>query len=347
MSSRNSSPSDASSAGAGSRAGSSIIARILLRFALAVGLALATLLLLAGSLSVLPEPSTLAVIRAESETTRFTVGNAQAATLPIGGFRIFGEGDFDEKCVSEAFGEGWALEPQLGVQVSYTVLAAGRLLVELRGFEDGRESAVLRGAGPDGRVLSRSAKFDLALRDDPECGERAAWRLPVWGPGEIGGEPVFRGDGPAATLLSGSLKMYGRATPYRFSLSDPFGAGAGRAAASKNDIYPSLSEFDFPPGSRVSTLEAQAETSRKTLSGFAIQEGRVLRVEASTESPEVYFYPPGAGKQPDRLRMSLLSRIGNDPNLGQIFQIIVWFVVVLPIAIELIRPLFARQGEDW
>lgn len=319
----------------------------MLRFLVGAALALATLVMLAGSLSVLPEPSTLAVIRAESETTRFTVGNAQAATLPISGFRIFGEGEFDEQCVNEAFGDGWALEPQLGTQLAYTVLGDGRLLVEITGFEDGRESAVLRGAGPDRRVVSRSAQYDIVLRDDPECGERVAYRLPIWGPGEIGGEPVFRGDGPAATLLSGSLKMYGRATPYRFSLSDPFGSGSARSASARSDIYPSLSEFDFPPGSRVSTLLAQAETSRKTLSGFAIQEGRALRVEASTESPEVYFYPPGAGKQPDRLRMSLVSRLGNDPNLGQIFQIIVWFVVVLPIAIELIRPLFAREGEDW
>ena len=322
------------------------IGRIFLRFALGVALALGTLVILATSLSYLPEPSTLSVIRAESETVRYKVANAPFSTLPLQGFRIFGEGDFDEKCADEALGPGWAVEPQLGVEMRYTITGKGVLLVELRGFEDGRESAVLRGAGPDGRVVSRSAKYDLVLRDDEECGERDAYRLPIWGPGEIGGEPVFRGDGQAATLLKGSLDMFGRATPYNFSLTDPFGAGAGRSNAARDDIYSSGTNFQFPPGSRVSTLPAQSDPARKTLSGFAIQEGRAMRVEASTESPEVYFFPPGAGKQPDRLRMSLLARIGNDPNLVQIFQLIVWFVVVLPIAIELIHPLFGRRREE-
>lgn len=334
------------------RSTASVIGRIILRLGLGVALSFATLLALIAALSLLSEPSTHSVIRAESEKARFTVANAQQASFMLSGFRIFGEDEYDGQCVAEALGENWALEPQLGVEMTYTVLRDGRLLVELRGFEDGRESAILRGVGPDGRTVARSAQYDLVLRDDGECGALRARRLPIWGPGEIGGEPIFRGDGPTATLLSGSLDMYGRATPY---VLDPlsligFESDETRRLLAEDDrsIYPSLSSaFQIPPGSRVSTLLGDADPSLRALRGFVIQDGFAFQVEASTESPEVYFFPPGAGKRPDRVKMSLLSQIGNDPNLQRIFQIIVWFVVVLPIAIELVKPLFSREGETW
>ncbi|MEL6978332.1 MAG: hypothetical protein AAGM38_06610 [Pseudomonadota bacterium] len=330
----------------------SIIGRIFLRLTLGVALSFATLLALIASLSLLAEPSTHSVIRAQSEKARFTVASAQQSSFMLGGFRIFGEDDYDGQCVGQALGPNWALEPQLGVEMTYTILRDGRLLVELRGFEDGRESAILRGVGANGRTVTRSAKYDLVLRDDEACGPLQARRLPIWGPGEIGGEPIFRGDGPTATLLSGSLDMYGRATPYVFDPLSWIGLGGEETrrllAEDDRSIYPSLSNaFQIPPGSRVSTLLGDADPSLRALRGFVIQEDFAFQVEASTESPEVYFFPPGAGKRPDRVKMSLLSQIGNDPNLQRIFQIIVWFVVVLPIAIELIKPLFSRRGETW
>lgn len=330
-----------------------MIVRIFLRLLLGAALAFGALMVVLYALSFLANPSTYFVLRAESETARFDVANAQQSTFAIDGLRVFGDGDFDGACAAEAFGRGWALEPQLGATVEYTVLRDKRLLIELTAPAEGAEAAILRGPGPNRRPQVRSIQDDLVLRDDPECGERSAYRLPIWGPGEIGGEPTFRGDGPAPTLLSGAVQMHGRASTHQFDPLQLIGLADSDAArmlaAEDQTIYPSPGMFEIPPGSRVSTLLGDADPSLKALRGFAIQEdgARSLRVDASTEAPEVFFYPPGAGKKADRMRMSLLSQIANDPNLNRMVQIIVWFVVVLPIALELIRPIFARDGEDW
>lgn len=336
-----------------------IVARVVTRLVLGVALSLGTLVALILALSFLSEPSTLSVIEAESETVSFTVANPGQASFQIRGFRIFGEGDFDGECVGDALGAAWSAEPQIDVQVVYSLITHSdgdrRLLVEMRGFEDDREAVILRGRDESGAPSALSVPYDVALRDDPDCGPRAATRLPIWGAGEIGGAPTFRADGPAPTLISGSLEMYGRAVPYNLDVTRFFGGddpSLARAMSDDRSLYASLtSAFQIPPGSRVSTLVGEADPALKALRGFAIPDdgaaARTLTVNVSTESPEVFFFPPGAGTRPDRLKMSLLSQIGNDPNIQRILQIIVWFVVVLPIALEILRPLFARPDEHW
>ncbi len=327
-----------------------LLGRIVMRLVVGVALSAITLMVLLVGLGFLGEASTLSVIRAESETTRFSVASPQQASFQVRGYRLFGDGDFDNQCAETGLGPNWAVEPQLGAEVTYTAVTGlgpeSRVLIEIRGFDDGRESAILR--GPSGVV---SIKDDIAMRSDPDCATPAAFRLPLWGPGEIGGEPTFRADGPSPTLISGSLEMYGRAAPLDYDASGwtnaLFGAVGAGVAVDDQSLYASLSSaFQIPPGSRVSTLPGTASDSLKALRGFAILDGRHLKVAASTEAPEVFFFPPGAGAQPDRLKMSLLSQIGNDPNIQRIIQIIIWFVVVLPIALELIKPLFIRADEE-
>ncbi|MCI4663949.1 MAG: hypothetical protein MRY74_04435 [Neomegalonema sp.] len=331
-----------------------LVRRIIGRFVVGVMLALGALGVVLFSLSLLSEPSTLSVIRAESETLRFTVANGREASFQLDGLRLYGEGAFDKSCAAEALGPNGAVEPKIGVEIVYTITAAGQLAIQLRAPEDEVERATARElaalSGPKGVI---SVTDDILMRSDPACGPMRAKRFPVWGPGEIGGAPTFRADGPSPTLISGALEMYGRAVPISWNPASWFKSASARSTGARSDdraLYASLSSaFQIPPGSRVSTLPGdkdQALQPLKALRGFALRHDGVLKVAVSTESPEVFFFPPGADSRPDRLKMSLLSQIGNDPNLQRIFQLIVWFAVVLPIALELIKPIFVRPGED-
>lgn len=336
-----------------------MLSRIVLRFFVGVALALAALAPLAWVVLQIGDPSTLSVLRAESEIARFRVANPTAASFPISGFKLFDDGALDGRCAADAIGRNSALEPALNAMVRYRIGPGGRIAIDIEaaaGQGDGApRTALLRGIdAASGQRRRLAAVGDLLeLEQDPDCGSVSARRLPIWGPGEIGGVPTFRGDGPTPTLLNGALDIYGRA-----SQSSPlalFGVIDQRRllAADNRALYASGgSSLQIPPGSRISTEaidngEEGADPSLRVLRGFATPgEGR-FRIDVSTEAEELYFYPPGAGKSAERIRMSRLSQLANDPNLQLLFQVIVWFIVVLPIALELVRPLFARSDENW
>lgn len=339
------------------RRGATLLAAVIGRFLAAVVLATVALALLVGALGLLNEPSTLSVLRAESETARFEVASPVQSSFRIAGLQIFGDGAWDGECAETAFGAAAAIEPQLGVEVVYATFArldgSTTLVIELLAPDLESETAVIRGV--DG---SESVRDDLVLRTDASCASPAAGRLPIWGPGEIGGPPTFRADGPSPTLISGSLEMYGRAVTTGI---DPIGwfasllrdAPEGRAGAPERSddraLYASLaSAVEIPPGSRVSTLVDGADPALQALRGFARLDDGLLVVNVSTESPEVLFFPPGAaGDRPDRVTMSLLSQIGNDPNIQRAYQLLIFFAVALPIALELLKPLFfGRRNDD-
>lgn len=332
----------------------------------ATGLALGSLMMFAYALGFVKPPNTLAVVSAESERVVFEVASAQQATIPLDGFRIDDGGDLVGECARDALGPGWALEPQSGVEVIYELQTVRGprleqpLAVTIVNKPGREEAAVLRGAGADRQMQTRSfGGGELLLLEDRVCGPLTFRRLPIWGAGEIGGPPSFRADGQAPTLLSGEVEMYGRAQPLDIALPSWLGGAteeerrAQRAGFTPEDntLYASLAgAFQVPPGSRISTLLSSADPGLKAMRGFASLDGdpprRRFVVNVSTGSPELYFYPPGGGAEPDLLRMGLISQLSNDPNIQRAFQILVWFIVVLPIALELSRPLFERGGRD-
>ncbi len=353
MSSRE--PSSQPSSPARDRRLAATVGRVAAWFGLSAMIAIAALLAVTYAFGFLGQPATLAVVRAESEIVRFRVANAVQATVALDGFRVDDGDALAGACSGEALGAGWALEPALGAETTYrfeTVRQGDalvqRLTVYVAKAEGAAAAATLRGRDARGTLNERSVAEEIALQADPACGPPAALRLPVWGPGEIGGPPSFRADGQAPTLISGSVEIYGRSTPLEFGF--PLSWLGGGESSDDRTLYASVAgAFQAPPGSRISTLASGASDGLKAMRGFATVSGepprRIFLVNVSTESPELYFFPPGAGAQPDLLRMGLLSRLSNDPHVQRVVQILVWFVIVLPIALELARPLISRSDR--
>lgn len=333
--------------------------RVFTRFVLSVLLAAATLVGLMYLTRDVADPGALSVITARTQTASFTVANPGQSSFYVDGFRLFSPGEpWNGECAEDALGPNWAVEPQLGTRLRYDVIDKDRIYIEIRAidFDSEAERAVLRGLAPDDTPRSVSVGGDMALRADVSCRGARTTRLPIWGPGEIGDLPTFRVEGPTPTLLDGEVEIYGRSAeggslPLVRWLRESV---LGEKFTGERPLYASLSNaFKIPPGSRVTTELGEADQSLKALRGFAIidkdsSEAVVMSVNVSTEAPTLFIYSPGSsGREPDRLEMSQLSQLTNDPNLQFLLQLIIAFAVILPITMEAVRPLFARSDEDW
>lgn len=298
--------------------------RVLLRMFAALALALLCMVGLGSLRAWVPPARTLMVVTAESEVVRFQVANPVQATFQTAGLRLYGEGSFDGEC-GVSLGEATAVEPQLGAELAYSVVEGGRLYIELSGPTD-RPIGLLRTENGEVPITS-----DMALVSDEACTPPTIWRFPVWGPGDVGGLPGFRADGPAPTLLRGEVEVFGRST------ETPLDPG-GKLFQVNTSVY------RIPTGSRLSTQVEGADPALQTLRGAAFwrRDEGFLEVKASTEAEEMVFSAPGGGPA-DRFQLSLVERILNDPNLRSILDLLVVLAVLMPIALEIVKPIGLRD----
>ena len=280
----------------------------------------------------LPEPDTLTIIDARTETIEFTVANARLAAFPTEGLFVnSGPADLVGRCA-----EG-DLIPDARTKVQY--LMQPRLVVVVSGTgvvrTQDRETVFNTSESPPGDA---SEPTDLVfVRNAEDCKDMTAVRLPVWGPGAIGGwfspQPETGG-----ILLSGTLHVFGRTLDLGI-----FGRGGA--------LYPAYDDpIPLPAGGRMWTDEdrnASSEgTERTALFGFAtVDKEGYLHAELSTDAPTLMITQPGDSVLASRIEIGTFTQALNDPNLLRLQVIIAIGFAFLPLTAAMVTLLIMEERK--
>lgn len=197
-------------------------------------------------------------------------------------------------------------------------------------------SAVIATGGPTrwtsqtiaGEIVEEEGAYFVVSAAEGDCSWSGRLRLPI--SGELTAGMTAAGDlapSELRTLLSGQLKIYGRASETIFGII-PLSLLAGFTPLEPGKLF-NAGSFDIPAGSRL-------EGGNARFWGFADLEittdgDPVIHVHASTNARELSIFAPaprfarGGSEQSastlkaDTLSMTFGTRLANDPNLHVVF----------------------------
>lgn len=155
----------------------------------------------------------------------------------------------------------------------------------------------------------------------PIHGSFADRPLPIAGPCQIGAEPrvpIFSQRRTFDTMIGGTLRVFGRTKSF----------------FSDSTLYPIKDAvFTLPAGGRLVSGDLKDKPSEiktdASMYGFAIIDKETLRISVTTEAKDLRLFRPGRSSDAETFKLSLLSRLFNDPSIAIIsFSIVVFYIAM-------------------
>ena len=317
---------------------------------------------------------TLVVVTATTETLGYQVEAPEYAKIALnGGLIASGSGsDADRTCRYGYF----TPEPHVRVTVVQQTSDALRVIVTpLRdaaakpGEEyQGRAGTFHGTAGPghDGDALDTpfTGPVTITMGNLKGCVVQGPVRVPVAGPAVLGQEfgPSANYAGRRPVLLSGTLKMYGRAS-LAWPALERYGFGSS--------LYGGGSDFVLPAGSRLRECEKKSQSDQEderrawwgfaeakldsaaqpaALSAYLTTNADTLAISTSggqnadLKSAQFCTGEQGRGSAVDIVRVSLLSRFMGDPYITLAWAIMGFLFLLLQMAAAFL-PLNDKERE--
>lgn len=265
----------------------------------------------------LPEPATLFVLQAETESIDVTVVQPEAAQVTLARAEVITPKGGHElhQCL-----DGVVVSAEAGAMVTYARQFTGPLFISVRGPFTWTSA---------GQEVPKAGEREMQFVLHPasaHCGGPAELRLPANGQLLVGLESSIPPSPDDLFLIKGHLKFYNRSTDRVFGVNlkvRPFTANA---------LY-LTSEIDVPPGSRLDGAVDGAKKPAFWAGTIAVNPRDAgMRLDATTTARSVQLWAPtafsggdsqrGAGQEPDVISLSFASRISHDPNLLWIYGLV-------------------------
>jgi hypothetical protein len=299
-------------------------------------IALLALCLILAIVLALPQPMTMVAASIRSETIRIEILNPDASSTTLPRARHVETGT----CFSDI-----TVRPDFGAIVNYTRRIGSPLYISFTGGVSWHKENRLAGSSTHGAYF----KLDP---DDKDCLTEGNVRLPVNGM-MMAGMDTSGNDGtePSLPLLSGELKVYGRAVDKLLGLL-PLKSFGRLLPLEPYRLYLSES-LTLPPGSRLGrafTDQPENDAGLARWSGFAdanmteagkSDRGLIIEASANASAVEVVAPAPGiltgltdssdgsATTHVDVVSLTLAAQLTGDPNLRWLLAILTFILAIL------------------
>lgn len=284
---------------------------------------------------ILGKPSTLVVLKAESEVLEFTAARAGFVQLPARGMKIaFGlyEG---EHCIDD----NTYVSPARASKVNYE-RTPDRFIVTIDGANGELVATLISGetGGAETQI------FDTVfLIEDEQCSqiERALTTLPIFGYGTIGEEFGTQSGTPLPALSEATLFVYGRSieVPYLFEGGELYEVG-DPISVPEGSVIEVAAPQDGTAGERT-----DAQAGAGVIVGQAIVLDDRLDISVSTDATALRVSPP-LHDQPLVVRIDRLARLINDPGMVLIGAQVALFLFLFQLWRTVLAPYFLSRAED-